>query len=85
MSKASTTITLALVGSAAVLLGFMTCRPDAGSTSQPARTWWPGTWFGGYGRGWTSGGRSLTGHSSSSTHGLSARGGFGGSGHAVGA
>ncbi len=74
MSRASTAIKLALVGSAAVLMSYLTCRQDGSSSTQPSGHSWFGrhTWSGG-------------GHSGGSygTHGVSARGGFGHSGHAA--
>jgi hypothetical protein len=78
MNKASTAIKLALIGSAAVLMSYFTCRQYGNPSSQPSGRGVGHSWFG-HG-GWSGGSHS---GGASAAHGVSARGGFGGSGHAA--
>ncbi len=82
MNKATKSITLTLVGTAALLLMHRSCRSDSDSpaTTRPAGStahahWWHRPWFGTSGGGY---------HSTSPGHSFSRRGGFGSTGHFVG-
>ena len=78
--RASSVIKLVLVGSVLLLTGFYdSCRQRSGyATTQPGgRSWWTPHYF-----GHAYGGYSRGGYTSSHGWSSSARGGFGGSGHA---
>lgn len=78
MNRATKSIELVLVGSVSILLG---CRDSSqATTTQPSgqashHTGYHGGWFG----------RSSGGSSGTTAHGVTGRGGFGSSGHSVGA
>jgi hypothetical protein len=81
--KASRMVKLALMGSAALVIGYFTCRQSGGdATTRPSGSNGGSHWYGG---GWH--GSGLYGGYGGSTagHSFSSRGGFGSTGHAAGA